>query len=165
MFHLLRRVFRVFRVQVFRGPIQRMVICWNRSPLPPLVACWGRSSTGESPPFECSDGSKVAIAALTPSKLKHAKVIDINDFHVSPAHAHASVMKATAEQHGVRLTKELVSCAACSMARGNRAPTPHHTTARAKRPMELVHISRGIAVRGDVCGQRITSTAPVRHPR
>ena len=26
------------------------------------------------------------------------------------------------------------------MAKGNRAPTAHHTTARAKRPMELVHI-------------------------
>ena len=26
------------------------------------------------------------------------------------------------------------------MAKGNRAPTAHHTAARAKRPMELVHI-------------------------
>ena len=108
-------------------------------PSPPLSCVLGEIEFGGKPPFECSDGSKVAVAALTPGKLKHAKVIDINDFH-SLAHAHASVLKATAEQHGVRLTGELVSCAACSMAKGNRAPTPHHTTARAKRPMELVHI-------------------------
>jgi len=113
-------------------------------PSPPLGCVLGEIEFGGKPhfEFECmSDVSeKVAVAALTPGKLKHAKVIDINHFHVSLAHAHASVLKATAEQHGVRLTGELISCAACSMAKGNRAPTPHHTTARAKRPMELVHI-------------------------
>ena len=72
--------------------------------------------------------------------MKHGRIVDINHLHVSLAHAHTSVLKATARQHGFRLTGELVSCSACSMAKGNRAPTPHHTTARAKRPMELVHI-------------------------
>ena len=43
-------------------------------------------------------------------------------------------------QHCFRLTGGLVSCSACSMAKGNRAPPAHHTTARAKRSMELVHI-------------------------
>ena len=36
--------------------------------------------------------------------------------------------------------REVVSCLSCSMAKGNRAPTAHHTTGRAKRPMELIHI-------------------------
>ena len=36
--------------------------------------------------------------------------LDINHLHVSLAHAHASVLKATAKQHEIRLTGELVSC-------------------------------------------------------
>ena len=72
--------------------------------------------------------------------LKHGKVADINHLHVFLAHAHTSVLQATARQHGFRLTGELVLCSACSMAKGNRAPTAHHPTARAKRPMELIYI-------------------------
>ena len=73
--------------------------------------------------------------------LKHGKAVDINHLHVSLAHAHASVLQATATQHGFRLTGELVSCSACSMAKkGDRAPSDHHTTARGKRLMELIHI-------------------------
>ncbi|CAN0004374.1 unnamed protein product, partial [Ascophyllum nodosum] len=33
-----------------------------------------------------------------------------------------------------------VSCSECTTAKRNRASPTHHTTARAKRPMELVHI-------------------------
>ena len=72
--------------------------------------------------------------------LKHGNVVDINHLHGSFANAHASVLQATARQHGFRLMGELVSCSAFSTAKGNRAPTAHHTTVRAKRPMELVHI-------------------------
>ena len=72
--------------------------------------------------------------------LKRAKVVDIKHLHVSLALAHASVLQATARQHGFRFKGELVSCSACSMAKRNRAPTAHHTTARANRPMELSHI-------------------------
>ena len=39
-----------------------------------------------------------------------------------------------------KVIEELLSCSACSMAKGNPAPTAHHTTARAKGPMELVNI-------------------------
>ena len=98
----------------------------------------GEIEFGRKPLFE-SDCFLTA-AALNPGMMKHGRVVDINHLHVSLAHAHTSVLKATARQHGFRLTGELVSCSACSMAKGNRAPTPHHTTARAKRPMELVHI-------------------------
>ena len=82
----------------------------------------------------------LTAAALNPGMMKHGKVVDINHFHVSRAHAHASVLQATARQHNFRSTGQLVSCWACSMAKGNRAPTAHHTTARAKRPMGLIHI-------------------------
>ena len=82
----------------------------------------------------------MTAAALNPGTMKHVKVVDINHLHVSLDHAHASVLQATARQHGFRLMGQLVSCSACSMAKGNRAPTAHHTTARAKRPMELIHI-------------------------
>ena len=70
--------------------------------------------------------------------MKYGKVVDINHLHVSLAHAHASVLQATARRHGFRLTGQLVSCSACSMPKGNWAPTAHHTTVRAKRPMELI---------------------------
>ena len=82
----------------------------------------------------------MAAAALNPGMLKHGKVMDIDHLHVSLGDAHTSVLHATARQRGFRVTGELVSCSAYSMAKGNRAPTAHHTTARAKRPMELIHI-------------------------
>ena len=77
---------------------------------------------------------------MTPGQLKHGKKVDIIHLHVSLAHAHASLLKATAKQHGIRLTAELVSCSACSRAKGHRAPTPHHATRRATQPLGLVHI-------------------------
>ena len=88
----------------------------------------------------CRIGTPLAAAALIPGPLKHGKEIDINHLHVSLAHAHASVLKATAKQHGIRLTGELVSCSACSPAKGHRAPTPHHATRRATQRLGLVHI-------------------------
>ena len=117
-----------------------MMICWNRSPPPPTVSSlFGEIEFGKKPLFE-SDCS-LAAAALNPGMLKHGKVVDINYFHVSFAHAHTSVLQATARQHGgFRLTGELVSCSACSKVKENRASTAHHTTARAKRPVELIHI-------------------------
>ena len=90
---------------MFWGPMQRTMICWNRSPLPPLVAYWGKFSSGGSPfESECS----LAAAALNTGKLKHGKVVDINRLHVSLVHAHASVLQATVRQYGFRLTRELV---------------------------------------------------------
>ena len=82
---------------------------------------------GKSPSNE-----NIAVAALNPGTLKHGKEVDINHLHFPLANTHESVFQATAKQHGLRLTRELVSCAACSMAKENRAPTPHHTTARVK---------------------------------
>ena len=68
------------------------------------------------------------------------RVVDINHFHVSLAHAHSSVLKATAQQHGIQFVGELAPCAGCSMAKGIRAPTPHRPTSRAEAPLVLVHI-------------------------
>ena len=86
------------------------------------------------------DWYPLAAAALTPGPLKHGKEVDINHLHVSLAHAHASVLKATAKQHGIHLTGELVSCSAYSRAKGHRAPTPHHATRRGTQRLGLVHI-------------------------
>ena len=68
------------------------------------------------------------------------RVLDIDHFHVSLARAHSSVLKASAQQHGIQLVGELAPCSGCSMAKGIRAPTPHHTTSRAEAPLDLVHI-------------------------
>ena len=68
------------------------------------------------------------------------RVIDINHYHVSLAHAHSSVLKTTAQQHGIQLVGELAPCSGCSMAKGIRASTSHRTTSRAEAPLDLVHI-------------------------
>ena len=112
------------------------------TPFPPLSSVLGEIQFVGKPPSrpECRIGAPLAAAALTPGPLKHGKEVDNNHLHVSLAHAHASVLKATAKQHGIRLTGELVSCSACSRAKGHRAPTPHHATRRATQPLGLVHI-------------------------
>ena len=91
-----------------------------------------------------SGNDGMAATGLTPSGLfvnkNKKRVLDINHFQVSFAHAHSSVLKATAQQHGIQLVGELAPCSGCSMAKGIRAPTPHRTTFRAVAPLDLVHI-------------------------
>ena len=127
------------------------MICWNRPPLPPWFLCWGKSSSGGN---SCLSWIVFIAAAVNPSLLKHCKVVDINHLHVSLAHAHASVSQATATQHVFRLTGELVSYSECSMAKGNRAPPAYHTTARAKRPIELAHIDTAAPFPASLGGSR-----------
>ena len=95
---------------------------------------------GKTPRPACRINTPLAAAALIPRPLKYGKEVYINYLHVSLAHAHASVLKATVKQHGIRLTGELVSCSACFRAKGHRAPTPHHATRRATHPQGLVRI-------------------------
>ena len=91
-----------------------------------------------------SGNAGMAVAALSPGGViidkKEKKVVDINHFHVSLAHAHSSVLKATALQHDIQLVRELAPCSGCSMAEGIRAPTPHHTMSRAATTMDMVHV-------------------------
>ena len=124
--------------------------------------------------FECRIETPLAAAALTPGLLKNGKEVDINHFPVSLAHAHASVLKATAKQHVIRLTREMVSCSACYRAKGNRTPNPYHATRRATQPLGLVHTDTtgpyptslgGVTVRRDVRRQRFASTAATRRAR
>ena len=86
----------------------------------------------------------MAAAVLSPGGLfltkNKKRVIDINHFHISLAHVHSSVLKATTQQYGIQLVGELAPCSGCSMAKGIRAPTPHRTTSRAEAPLDLVHI-------------------------
>ena len=67
------------------------------------------------------------------------KVVDINHFHVFLAHAHSSVLKATALQHGIQLVGELALCSGCSMAK-EFARRLRTTTSRGAAPMNMVHI-------------------------
>ena len=95
------------------------------TPFPPLSSVLGEIQfVGKTPPRPaCRIGTPpLATTALIPGPLKHGKEVDVNHLHVSLAHAHASVLKATVKQHGIRLTGELVSCSACSRAKGHRAP-------------------------------------------
>ena len=127
----------VCMTQIFWGLLQY----WNRSPFPLSVVLGEIKFVGKTPSrSECRIGTPLAAAALNPGLLKRGKEVDINHFHVSLAHAHASVLKAIAKQHGIRLTGKMASCSACSRAKAYRAPTPHDATRRAKQPLGLVHI-------------------------
>ena len=97
---------------------------------------------GEEPESVLSGNDGMAAAVLSPGGLflKKKRVLDINHFHVSLAHAHSSVLKATAQQYGIQLVGELAPCSGCSMPKGIRAPTPHRTTSRAAAPLDLIHI-------------------------
>ena len=111
------------------------------TPFPPLSYVLGEVQfVRKTSRPACRIGTPLPAAVLIPGPLKHGKDVDINHLHVSLAHAHASVLKAIAKQHGICLTRELVSCSACSRAKGHRAPTPHHATRRATQPLGLVHI-------------------------
>ena len=121
-------------------------------PSPPVSFVLGKIEFGRKPLFELD--CFLTATALNPGMLKHGKVVDINHLHVSLAHAHASVLQATARQPGFRLTGKLVSCSSCLMAKGNRASTAHHTTARAKRPMELVQVDNADPFPASLGGSR-----------
>ena len=130
---------------------------WNRLPFPLSVLCWGKFSSYGKPPLGSRVGlvpPPLAAASLIPGPLKHGKEVDIDHLHVSLAHAHASVLKATAKQHGIRLTGELVSCSVCSRAKGHRAPTPHHATRQATQPLGLVHIDTDVPYPTSLGGSR-----------
>ena len=102
-----------------------------------------REKGGESESV-LSGSAGMAAAVLSPGGVfinkNKKKVVDINHFHVSLAHAHSSVLKATARQHGIQLMGELAPYSGCSVAKGIRASTPHHTTSRAAAPLDMVHI-------------------------
>ena len=106
-----------------------------------IVAAWKKEEESAS---VSSGNDGMAAAVLSPGGLflnkNEKRVLDINQFHVSLAHAHSSVLKATAQQHGIKLVRELAPCSGCSMAKGIRAPTSHRTTSRAVAPLDLVHI-------------------------
>ena len=101
--------------------------------------------------------------------LKHGKVVVSNHLPVPLAFVHASVWQATTRQHGFRLTGEPFSCSTCSMPKSNRAPTAHHTTTRAKRPIELVHIGTAGPIPASFGGSRyvvifVDSAFRLQHP-
>ena len=96
-------------------------------PSPPLCSVLEGIEFERKPPFESE--CYLGVAALNPGLLKHGKVVDISPLHVSLAHAHASVLQATARQHSFRLTGELVSFSACSMVKRNPVTTAQYTTA------------------------------------
>ena len=102
--------------------------------------------------------------------LKHGKVVDSNHLSVPLAFVHASVWQATTRQHNFRLTGELFSCSTFLIFKSNRAPTAHHTTARAKRPIELlVHIDTAGPIPASLGGSRyvvifVDSAFHLQHP-
>ena len=103
----------------------------------------------------------MAAAVLSPGGLfinkNKKRVIDTNNFHVSLAHAHSSVLKATAQQHGIQLVGELAPYSGCSMAKGIRASKPHRTTSPAEALLDLVHIDTAGPFPESLGGSRTSS--------
>ena len=102
--------------------------------MPPLV-----------PPAPPVDQNEMTAAVLAPGKFffigkRPASEVDINTFHVTYAHVNEFILRATAGQHGIRLTGQLVPCAGCSMAKRINAAVPRSKSSREKFPGELVHI-------------------------
>ena len=100
--------------------------------------------TGRESESILGDNAGMAAAVLSPGgvslNIYKKKVVDVNHFHVSLAHAHLSVLKATTLQHGMQFVGELAPRSGCSIAKGTRSPTSHHTTSRAAAPIDMVHI-------------------------
>ena len=101
----------------------------------------------------------LTAAALSPGgmlvfKNKHKKEVEFNHFHVSLTHAHLAILKATAQQHGIRLNEKLAPCSACSQAKGIRAAILHHTKAQWRVPMELIDIDTVGPYPGSLGGSR-----------
>ena len=131
---------------------------------------WGTGRESES---MLSGNAGIAVAVLSPGGVfldkKEKKMVDTNHFHVSPAHAHLSVLKATALQHAIQLAGELAPCSGCSMAEGIRAPTQHHTTSRAAATMKMVHIDSAGPFQKSLGGSRyivmfVDSASPFQRP-
>ena len=128
------------------------------NPFPPLSSVLGEIQfIGKAPSRPpCRIGTPLAAAALTPGPLKDGKDVDINHLHVSLAHAHASVLKAISKQHGIRLTGELVSCSACSRAKGIEY-LPHITRRRERRSRWDLSTSTPLGLTQLLLGGRGTS--------
>ena len=76
-----------------------------------------------------SGNAGMTAAVLSPGGVfidKNKKVVDVNHFHVSLAHAHSSVLKATAQQHGIQLVRELVPCSVLNGEGGTRVDSVSH---------------------------------------
>ena len=100
---------------------------------------------------------------------RKSEVVDSNHLHVFLAHAHSSVLKANAQQHGIPLVGELALCSGCSLANGIRASTPHHTMSRAAATMEMVHINTAGPFQESLGGSRyvlmfVESTSRLQRP-
>ena len=70
----------------------------------------------------------IAAATIAPATLPvRIKSIDINDMHVSYAHAQPGILHETARQLDFRLTGDFRACEGYSMAKGNASPfeRPH----------------------------------------
>ena len=145
-------------------------------PLSPSQFCVGGNSVCRENPSrpECRIGTPLVAAALTPGPQKHDKEVDINHLHVSLAHAHTSILKATAKEHGIRLTGELVSCSACSRAKRvsstysisrDEASDAAAGTCPHRHRWALPILLFGVAVCRDVRRQRFACTAAVWRAR
>ena len=145
------------------------------TPFPPLKSVLGEIQLiGKSPSRPaCRIGTPLAAAALTPEPLKHGKEVDINHVHVSLAHAHASVRKATSKQQDpLDQGTSFVFGLFASERTPSTYPTSHDEASDAaaetcphRHRWDLSNVSWGVAVRRDVCRQRFASTAAVRRAR
>ena len=64
------------------------------------------------------------------------------------------MLKGTALQHGIQLVGKLAPCSGYTMAKGIRAPTPHHTTSRVAASTDMVHIDTAGPFQGSLGGSR-----------
>ena len=77
---------------------------------------------------------------IAPGTPPNARVVDIDDFHCSYAHAYDDLLRQTTKQLGVELRGELRPCRGCSEGKGLRRPIPRSTHSRAVKPVSRVFV-------------------------
>lgn len=86
----------------------------------------------------------IACAVTTPGEAKAATPTDINTYHNAHGHVHERMLRATAAQQGVELTKDpLRSCFGCSMSKGQVKPVKRSTDNRAAKKLFRLFLDLG----------------------
>ena len=94
----------------------------------------------------------VADANIAPVKMPvHIKSMDINDKHISCAHAHPGILHETARQLGFRFTGNVGACGGCSMSKVERQPLRKTALSCSKHPLQRVFV--------DLAGPKPTQSA------
>ncbi|CAN0416100.1 unnamed protein product, partial [Hapterophycus canaliculatus] len=65
--------------------------------------------------------------------------MDVNNLHVSLAHANERIVRETAKQMGIRATGTMAHCPSCAEVKAPRRGVRSHTSLQSRQPLELLY--------------------------